>query len=323
MFDILLSIITKTYDAFFVITIVVTVFIAITLYFKQDLIFYMNYSSQENLYLPSRFNLPYESVYFEGDDRVKLHGWFISSSRTKIQNIEEFEQIPTIIYFSSNAGNMSHLLPSVSELYKHMGSSCNILLFNYRGYGESQGSPSELGITLDAEAALRYLRLQRNDVNPNNIVLYGRSLGAAVSIRLAARKHSAIRALIIENCFTSISDMIDVSVPYVQVYPIHHQFTLNMYCELFRAIRLFKFITTNHWDNKKFIRWMNSDVAVLFLSGQRDDAIPPSQMKLLYDYCPSAHKDLKLFPFGDHDQLAQQPKYHQIIVDFLKSYCIH
>jgi len=302
MFDTLLSIITKTYDAFFVITIVVTVVIAITLYFKQDLIFYMNYSAQGYLYLPSRFNLPYEDVYFEADDHVKLHGWFISSSRTKIQNIEEFEQIPSIIYFSSNAGNMSHLLPSVSELYKHMGSACNILLFNYRGYGESQGSPNELGINLDAEAALRYLRLQRNDVNPNNIVLYGRSLGAAVSIRLAARKHSAIRALIIENCFTSISDMIDVSVP---------------------AIRLFKFITTNHWDNKKFIRYMNSDVAVLFLSGQRDDAIPPSQMKLLYDCCPSAYKDLKLFPFGGHDQLAQQPQYHHIIVDFIKSSCIH
>ena len=85
---------------------------------------------------------------------------------------------------------MSYLLPNVSDLYKQI--NCNILMFDYRGYGESQGNPTEQGINMDADAALMYLIEQRNDLNPNNVILFGRDLGASVAIRLAARRQPLV-----------------------------------------------------------------------------------------------------------------------------------
>ena len=95
-----------------------------------------------------------------------------------------FCQVPTVLYLHGNAGNIGHRLVNVQGLYNSIG--CNVALLEYRGYGRSEGTPSEEGICMDAQAALDFL-LTRSDINTEKILVFGRSLGGAVAIDLATR----------------------------------------------------------------------------------------------------------------------------------------
>lgn len=113
----------------------------------------------------------------------------------------------TIIMFHGNAGNIGHRLPIAGVL--RMNFPCNILMLEYRGYGLSTGTPNEKGLNIDAQAGLDYIRT-RKDLANTKIVLYGQSLGGAVVINLAQRNGHVgdIKALILENTFTSIPKLI-------------------------------------------------------------------------------------------------------------------
>ena len=136
--------------------------------------------------------MEYEDVYFTTSDGVKLNGWFIPAP---------IEPAGTIIYCHGNAGNISHRL-EILKMLNNLG--VNVLIFDYRGYGKSKGSPSEKGTYLDALAAYEYISV-RPDVDVNRITVYGRSLGGAVATDLAA--NADVRAIIIDSAFTSASDM--------------------------------------------------------------------------------------------------------------------
>lgn len=114
-------------------------------------------------------------------------------------------------------------------------------------YGRSTGTPSESGLSLDAEAALSFV-MQREDLAQSKIILFGRSLGGAVAARLAYRAQQKVTGLILENTFTSIPDMIDVVMP------------------LFKP---FKRIVTNQWKTINMIE--NITVPILFISGLADE----------------------------------------------------
>ena len=131
---------------------------------------------------PSDFAIDFEDVYFMTVDGVRLHGWFIPGEN----NI-------TWIWFHGNAGNISHRLENLSLIREYLG--VNIFLFDYRGYGWSEGEVSEEGTYRDADAALVHI-LSRQDVDPAKIVLFGRSMGCAVAVDLAYRNE--LCALIIE-----------------------------------------------------------------------------------------------------------------------------
>jgi pimeloyl-ACP methyl ester carboxylesterase len=120
-----------------------------------------------------------------------LHGWFVPGDRGV-----------TWLWFHGNAGNISHRLENLALLHENLGFS--VFLFDYRGYGKSQGKPTEKGVYLDAEAALDYL-YSRKDVNRQSIVYFGRSLGTAVAVEMAARHPPD--GLILESAFPSISFM--------------------------------------------------------------------------------------------------------------------
>ena len=83
----------------------------------------------------------------------------------------------------------------------------------YRGYGDSEGTPSEEGLKLDAEATLEYA-LSRGDINKDKIIIFGISLGGAVAIQLCMG-NSKVQGMIVENTFTSIADMVDHLMPLV------------------------------------------------------------------------------------------------------------
>lgn len=141
------------------------------LYHAQDnCLYYPELPSHSRVFvpIPSMYNLPYESVQTKSADGVSIHMFFI------FQPKERQRQSPTIIFLHGNAGNMGHRLQNCVGLYHNL--HCNILLVEYRGYGLSEGSPTEDGLYMDARASLDYL-YSRNDINHSEIIIFGRSLG--------------------------------------------------------------------------------------------------------------------------------------------------
>jgi len=113
--------------------------------------------------------------------------------------------------FHGNAGNIGYRLPIAKILENEL--RCNILMLQYRGYGLSSGNPNEKGLMIDAQTGLDYIR-QRQELRNTKIVVYGQSIGGAVSVGLVARnqKHGDIAGVILENTFTSLKKLIPRSV---------------------------------------------------------------------------------------------------------------
>lgn len=150
---------------------------------------------------PESVGLAYEPVEFEAEDGVKLSGWFVPGDGSD----------RVVLFFHGNAGNISHRLESI-RLFHRLGLS--VFIIDYRGYGQSEGRPSEQGTYLDAEAAWRFL-IDERDVEPEQIILFGRSLGAAVAAWLA--EHYQPGAVILESAFTSVPDMGASQFPFLPV----------------------------------------------------------------------------------------------------------
>lgn len=151
------------------------------------------YPMREIELLPKEINLDYEDIFLKTSDSIQINGWFISSQNAHY----------TILFCHGNAGNISHRLEKI-KFFHTLG--CNIFIFDYRGYGKSYGRPSEKGLYIDAQAAYDYL-LSRN-INPEQIVGYGESLGGAVIIDLAFR--NTLKGIIIDSTPSSAKDMVKV-----------------------------------------------------------------------------------------------------------------
>ena len=148
---------------------------------------------------PGDVGLAFEDVRFTTSDGLTLHGWFVPGGEGA-----------TLVLFHGNAGNISGRLRRLAELHRWLG--MNVFIFDYRGYGLSEGRPSEKGTYLDAEAALDYLG-SRPDVDQHRIVLFGHSLGAAVAVETAVRRDA--RAVLLEAPFTSIREIARHGYPHV------------------------------------------------------------------------------------------------------------
>jgi fermentation-respiration switch protein FrsA (DUF1100 family) len=150
---------------------------------------------------PDVMGLSYEAVEFETSDGVKLSGWFVLAEEPR----------GVVLFCHGNAGNMSHRLESIDVFHSL---SLSVFIFDYRGYGKSEGRISEKGTYLDAEAAWRYL-VDERQVDPSEIFIFGRSLGGAVGSWLA-QEHTP-RALIVESTFTSIPDIAAQLYPFLPI----------------------------------------------------------------------------------------------------------
>jgi len=155
--------------------------------------------------LPSSFPgldlTDWEELTIPTPDGEKLNALLIRpSNRTRARSV-------TVITFHGNAGNIGHRIPIAGLLQDHYGA--NVLMLEYRGYGSSTGTPNEKGLNIDAQTGLDYVR-QRPDLKDTKIVIYGQSLGGAVSLSVVARNQAAgdIKALVLENTFLSIKALI-------------------------------------------------------------------------------------------------------------------
>ena len=146
---------------------------------------------------PEDLGLDYEEVFLTAADGVRLHAWFFPGGSGV-----------TLVFFHGNAGDISHRLDMIPVL--QAGLDVSILLFDYRGYGRSEGVPTERGVYLDSLAAAEWAR-QREETRA--VVYYGRSLGAAAAIETALREPPD--ALIIEAAFLSVAEMAAVSHPFI------------------------------------------------------------------------------------------------------------
>lgn len=172
------------------------------LYFYQDrMLFLPNIPSRAVERVPSAVGLDYEVVDLVTSDNVRLDGWFVPAPENR----------GVILFCHGNAGNISHRFDSLI-LFHRLGFST--LIFDYRGYGRSQGRPSEAGTYLDVEAAWQYL-MRKRSYPPSRIVLFGRSLGAAVAVHQAVQHPPA--ALIVESSFTSVPDIAAELYPFLPV----------------------------------------------------------------------------------------------------------
>jgi len=150
---------------------------------------------------PADVGLAFERLKLTAADGAQLAAWFVPAPAAS----------HTILFCHGNAGNISDRLDGVKRLQR-LGYS--VLIFDYRGYGDSGGSPTEEGTYLDADAAWRHLTDERG-VPPESIILFGESLGGAVAIHQAARE--APGALVVESTFTSLVDVARVHYPFLPV----------------------------------------------------------------------------------------------------------
>ena len=186
------------------ISIAVVLFIAywglgLILYFMQPTFLYC--PVREVVYTPGELGLDFEKVDFKSADGLLLSGWYIPAENSKL----------TVLFCHGNGGNMSHRLDSINIFYT-LGLNC--FIFDNCGYGNSEGRPGEEGTYLDAAAAYKWLTEEKN-ISPNDIIIFGRSLGGTIAAQLAGRTQA--KALIIESAFTSYVDIGRKFYPYMPV----------------------------------------------------------------------------------------------------------
>ena len=144
--------------------------------------------------------MDFEDAWFEASDGTRLHGWYVGHPKP----------LATVLFCHGNAGNVTHRNEVLRGLRNVSGAS--VLVFDYRGYGRSEGSPDEKGLLADARAARTWLA-QRTGNPENQIVLMGESLGGAVAVDLAAEEGA--RGLVLENTFTSLPDAAAYHMPWL------------------------------------------------------------------------------------------------------------
>ena len=247
----------------FVTVCLLAVCVMLLLYKKQNSLLYLPVIQPEfttpasnpvGMRSPDEHRLPFENVYLHTCDGLKLHAWFI-----RADDADERRSRVTVLFTHANAGNMGMRMDFLRLLYRQL--QCNVLILSYRGYGESQGSPSEHGLKIDADTALAWLRA-REDIDQSRIVLFGRSLGGAVAIDLAAKHSDSIAAVVVENTFTSISDMVDTIFPFL------------------RWSLLKRLLLRIEWTSSVAVQ--SVACPILFLAGECDEVVPHTHMLRLH-----------------------------------------
>ena len=229
---------------------------------------------------PGSIGLSLESVQLETADGVKLSAWYIpNESATDV-----------ILFCHGNAGNISHRLDSI-RIFNRMGLS--VLIFDYRGYGQSEGSPSEIGTYQDAEAAWQYL-IQEQQVKPDRIIVFGQSLGGAVAAWLAQRHTPG--ALILESTFTSVPDIAAKLYPYLPV----------------RLLLRFKY------DTAAYLEGVNCPV--LIVHSPDDEMMPFRHGQRLFETAKEPKEFLKIS--GSHNEgfITSGKRYEEGLNAFISEY---
>lgn len=209
---------------------------------------------------PADYGLRAEELRPRAADGVRLHGWWLHGRGERV-----------LVWFHGNAGNASHRLARARRFVVDLG--LDVALVDYRGYGYSEGMPSEAGLYLDGRAV--YDAAVGRGVAPDRIVLVGESLGSAVAVDVAAER--PVGGVVLEAPFASVRDMARVHYPLVPSFLVRARF-----------------------DNAAKIGRVAAPK--LFLQAERDEIVPPTQTRRLYDLAPSP-KTYVVVPGATHNTI--------------------
>lgn len=252
--------------------------VILLMYLGQSALLY--FPSREIFATPDLIGLTYDPVNFTTADDILLHGWYLPATHPQ----------GTLLFFHGNAGNITHRLDSLN-IFSEL--NLNIFIFDYRGYGQSEGRISEEGSYLDAQAALNYLADVRG-VATTNVIFFGRSLGGSIAAKLAADRPPKL--LIVESSFTSITDLAGQLYPFVPVRLLSH----------------FRYTT------QEYLRKVRCPVLVIH--SRDDEIIPVAHGRALYEAAnePKAFLEIR----GDHNDgfLTDRSHYKAGLARFLETY---
>ena len=209
---------------------------------------------------PSDTNITYEDVFFRSSDQYLIHGWFIPGTSKY-----------TLLWFHGNGGNIGHRVEEIMQMHNVLG--VNIFIFDYRGYGKSEGKPSEQGIYRDAKAAIKYLQ-SRPDVDPNCVIYFGRSLGAAIAIHAATTNPPS--GIILVAPFTSLSDIAAIRFPNLPI----------------------GWLTKNRYNTISRIKYIHKPL--LIIHGNLDDIVPLAHSSQIFQKA-NYPKTLKVLVGAGHN----------------------
>lgn len=229
---------------------------------ESALVFHPARASESWQEPPAQLNV--EDVWLQTSDGTRIHAWWAPA----------WHATGALLYCHGNAGNLSHRIGNIIRLSTMLGQS--VLIFDYPGYGKSDGSPSEEGCYAAARAAYDWLA-ETKQMPPEQIVLFGKSLGGGVATELALRRPH--RALVLVKTFTSIPNMARRS------------------WLTFASASL----VANEFDNLAKIRRCPSPVYIAH--GDRDEVIPFAQATQLYAAAPSPKRFFLLKGSGHNDPL--------------------
>jgi pimeloyl-ACP methyl ester carboxylesterase len=264
------------------------------------------------IYFPSRFpqgrwhilNTPpdkhrvspvIEECWFHAADGVRLNAWYCQASQWRDDRFESIPDVPVLLWCHGNAGD-------ITSRYEHIdfmiSIPVNILIFDYRGYGKSEGIISENGLYRDTRAAWDYL-IGEKEIPSRRIILFGESLGGAMAIELATQVHPA--GLIVQSTFTSVPDMAKVLYPFIPAWIVRTQMN---------SISRIPLITCP----KMIIHSPADEVVPYRLGKELFDAAPPPRE--FYEIPDAGHNETWLV--GGHEYLAKISRFIDICRDVTK-----
>lgn len=265
--------------AIYYIVLILALVVCFSCFYQHIENFFVFYPQASLDSVPADWSLTYDDVYFDTEDGERLHGWFFPSKK----------DAPVILFCHGNAGNISHRLDNIKLLTEQ---NMQVFIFDYRGYGKSSGKPYETGLYKDGLAAYDFLANQRN-VSPERLILFGRSLGAAISIEIALKRN--VSAIILESAFTSSRGMAK---------------TLFLF-------KIFAPLLPPHYNNLEKIGRIT--VPKLIVHGEDDDIVPFSMGKEIYR---TAQQPKYFFPIknaGHNDTyIVGGKKYFETLAAFVK-----
>lgn len=255
--------------------------------FQDQLLFQ---PSSRLLATPDDAGMEYETVRLDTDDGETLHGWWIPAPGVSRETSPGEFGKQTLLFFHGNAGNISGRLENVQQFHQ-LG--LNVLIVDYRGYGRSTGSPSEEGIYHDAAACWTHLTTDRG-VSPDDIVVFGRSMGGGAATWVAARHTPG--AVILESVFTNVPD---IGAHHYSFLPVHA-------------------LATNQFDNEA--RISEVDAPILFIHSRDDRVVPFKLGRRVYEAATEPKEFLEIQGGHNDGFMVSADTYLQAINGFLEEH---
>ena len=227
------------------------------------------YPSNEFISSPAQDGIEHEEIFIKTSDGEKLHGYFFPAPvKAGFKPASK-----TVIYLHGNAQNVSAWYPAPVEIQKHI--PVNFLLVDYRGYGQSTGKPSIEGVITDAQAMYQYL-ISR-DYKPENISVYGRSIGGAIGLEVAKREK--IKSIVVQSSFTSLKEIAKELFPFIPN----------------------GLVKNDLWNSQEIIKKIN--IPVLISHGDKDEIVPVSHSYKLYELA-NEPKKLIILKDATHNDIS-------------------